>query len=380
MTPVLVLTESFWVEKLSRQIAARRWTHPVSVVEVPMLANAERFYNVFLPAKHLLWTFRVARQIAKRAPLKDATVAYVTLSASYLPPVAFRAVRRLWWGPVGVCPPQNLATLTRPRIGFLVREVMRNIFIRSTESIGAFACRDTFRTAFVTTRTPDKHRTLERRLGARPKCVIPEVLRLSAALPDSALAIARQRQGTGSLRIAFVGDVSRPAKNFPLAVQVLTRLRQVTNRTIVLKVFSRSVPRLDRELQAGVVLEHIPHSPRDDYLSVLAATDLLLFPSLREGYSSTIIEALGLGLSVLALDVGGNSHFRGHSRLTLMPADIAARSSEMSAYIAQWMKNIGGLDVASTVGVEQDFTPLARKQVLRFFERVGSRSDAPLVK
>lgn len=46
---------------------------------------------------------------------------------------------------------------------------------------------------------------------------------------------------------------------------------------------------------------------RDDAARVLAASDIFLLPSFKEGFSNAIIEAMAAGLPVVATDVGGNA-------------------------------------------------------------------------
>ncbi len=72
---------------------------------------------------------------------------------------------------------------------------------------------------------------------------------------------------------------------------------------------------------------------RDDVPELLQSLDLLCLPSLAEGISNTILEAMATGLPVLATDVGGNAELvddgvTGH----LVPSgDVDALASRMDA-------------------------------------------------
>ncbi|MBK8463317.1 MAG: glycosyltransferase [Nigerium sp.] len=65
---------------------------------------------------------------------------------------------------------------------------------------------------------------------------------------------------------------------------------------------------------------------RDDVLGLLSACDLFLFASLHENLSNALLEAVAIGLPILATDVGGNSEVVRHGRNgeLIAPADVDA--------------------------------------------------------
>lgn len=68
---------------------------------------------------------------------------------------------------------------------------------------------------------------------------------------------------------------------------------------------------------------------RDDVATILRGLDVFVLPSLAEGISNTILEAMASGLPVVATDVGGNSELveRGETGV-LVPADDAGALAE----------------------------------------------------
>ncbi|MFW2404811.1 MAG: TIGR03088 family PEP-CTERM/XrtA system glycosyltransferase, partial [Gammaproteobacteria bacterium] len=63
---------------------------------------------------------------------------------------------------------------------------------------------------------------------------------------------------------------------------------------------------MDALVEAGVSeLTWVP-GERDDIQSVLAGLDVFVMPSLNEGISNTILEAMATGRAIVATDVGGN--------------------------------------------------------------------------
>ena len=95
---------------------------------------------------------------------------------------------------------------------------------------------------------------------------------------------------------------------------------------------------------------------RDDVPEILAAFDLFVSPSLAEGFSNTILEAMACGLPVVATDVGENSRLvvDGRTGRIVPPADAESLGAAIAAYC-------GSLDRMREDGAE------ARRQVEREF-------------
>lgn len=92
----------------------------------------------------------------------------------------------------------------------------------------------------------------------------------------TAFAAARRRSSTADLRLIIVGDG-------PLRGELETRTR-------------------DLGIAAAVWFT----GARDDVPALLRATDVFILPSLNEGISNTILEAMATGRPVIASRVGGN--------------------------------------------------------------------------
>jgi sugar transferase (PEP-CTERM/EpsH1 system associated) len=74
---------------------------------------------------------------------------------------------------------------------------------------------------------------------------------------------------------------------------------------------------------------------RNDIPEIIRALDLFVLPSLREGISNTILEAMGTGLPVVATRVGGNPELvvEGETGTLVPPADPIAMASAIRAYL-----------------------------------------------
>lgn len=91
-----------------------------------------------------------------------------------------------------------------------------------------------------------------------------------------------------------------------------------------------------RLLLAGAGVEHCAWLPgeRNDVARIMRSFDLFVLPSLAEGISNTILEAMASGLPVLATDVGGNPELIEPGVTgTLVPRDDAeSMARAMHAY------------------------------------------------
>jgi len=74
---------------------------------------------------------------------------------------------------------------------------------------------------------------------------------------------------------------------------------------------------------------------RDDVPALLAGLDVFALPSLAEGISNTVLEALATGLAVIATDVGGNRELvtPGQCGALVPPADPAALAAALGRYL-----------------------------------------------
>jgi sugar transferase (PEP-CTERM/EpsH1 system associated) len=73
---------------------------------------------------------------------------------------------------------------------------------------------------------------------------------------------------------------------------------------------------------------------RDDVPSIMRGLDLFVLPSLAEGISNTILEAMASGLPVVATRVGGNPELmeEGRSGMLVPPADPHAMAAAIREY------------------------------------------------
>jgi len=88
--------------------------------------------------------------------------------------------------------------------------------------------------------------------------------------------------------------------------------------------------------QAGVADYAWLPGARDDVPEIMRGLDCFVLPSLAEGISNTILEAMASGLPVVATDVGGNRELIDHGRTgEIVPAgNVEAMAERIAAYAA----------------------------------------------
>jgi glycosyltransferase involved in cell wall biosynthesis len=83
--------------------------------------------------------------------------------------------------------------------------------------------------------------------------------------------------------------------------------------------------------------EHLCWLPgeREDIPEILRSLDLFVLPSLREGISNTILEAMASGVPVVATRVGGNPELvaEGETGLLVPPEDPVAMAEAIRTYL-----------------------------------------------
>lgn len=88
-------------------------------------------------------------------------------------------------------------------------------------------------------------------------------------------------------------------------------------------------------VDCGIENKILFFGPRDDVASLLSLLDLFVLPSLGEGISNTILEAMAAALPVVATNVGGNPELvdEGITGLLVAAADEKAMADAIAMYI-----------------------------------------------
>lgn len=146
------------------------------------------------------------------------------------------------------------------------------------------------------------------------------------------------------LRIGSVGRLVA-VKNYGLLLNAFARLPQPACRLVLIGEGPEraALERLAGELGIRDRVDFAGH--RDDVPQLLRTLDVFVLPSLSEGMSNTLLEAMATGIPAVASDVGGNREIIESERSGLL-----FRSQDVDGAAAQLLRLLGSLELRRALG------------------------------
>lgn len=155
-----------------------------------------------------------------------------------------------------------------------------------------------------------------------------------------------------------IGSVGRlvPVKNYPL---LLAAIAALARKDIVVLLVGEGPERsalesLGKALGLENQVRFLGH--RDDVTSLLAAMDVFVLPSLSEGMSNTLLEAMASGVACVASAVGGNPELISHG------SDGFVFASDDTAALTAHLQNL-----CSDADLRKKLGDAARARMVREF-------------
>ncbi|HEX5461300.1 MAG TPA: glycosyltransferase [Steroidobacteraceae bacterium] len=163
-------------------------------------------------------------------------------------------------------------------------------------------------------------------------------------------------QGSASGERLRIGSVGRlvPVKNYTLLLNAFARLPPDACQLILVGEGPErgALERLADDLRIRDRVEFAGH--RDDVPDLLRTLDIFVLPSLSEGMSNTLLEAMATGVAAVASDVGGNREIIESERSGLLfpSGDTAAAAAQLQRLIAsrELRRAVGGAGAARVRG------------------------------
>jgi sugar transferase (PEP-CTERM/EpsH1 system associated) len=146
--------------------------------------------------------------------------------------------------------------------------------------------------------------------------------------------------GSRNIVIGTVGRLE-PVKNQITLVDAFVRLLNSTpnyRRYLRLAIIGdgKERPALERQIDEADIRDLVwIAGARDDIPTLMRQMDVFALPSLAEGVSNTVLEAMGSGLPVVATNVGGNPELvlHNHTGILVPPARNSELADALRSYI-----------------------------------------------
>jgi glycosyltransferase involved in cell wall biosynthesis len=326
---VWVLTRENSIPLLEKHLAGSPLRNRLHLHGIDLDGPLRRVKRVGQPGLHLYydaWQRLAATRAAELDRSVDFDLVHHATFATYWARAGVSELGKPFvWGPVGggvrtprsLVPELGVAGLGEEGLRVLVRQVARRRPSQRATDRAAAVCLVQNRSTAQCLDNP--------RVTVLPNAVAVRLPRLGPA----------EQRGTD---IAFVGRLT-PWKGGHLAVRAL---RHVQHADAVLRVFGDGPDRhrMWRAAQHwGVTdrLELVGSVPRDELLTRLRCSGVLLHPALHEEAGLGIAEALSLGVPVVCLDHGGPAdvvRWWPHSDVTLVrPSTAEATARRLAAAV-----------------------------------------------
>ena len=153
-------------------------------------------------------------------------------------------------------------------------------------------------------------------------------------------ALPLEMGGAGQIVIGTVGRMEHVKHQMTLAQAFVSLLRQRPELHQRVRLAMIGDGRLRASVQAYLEEQDVAQlawlpGQRDDTAELLRALDIFVLPSLAEGISNTILEAMASGRPVIATDVGGNRELveQDATGFLVAPEDPSAMAAALARYV-----------------------------------------------
>ena len=159
---------------------------------------------------------------------------------------------------------------------------------------------------------------------------------INNGLPETAFEVSRMRvfSESGIVRIICVANF-HAFKGHSFLLQAAAMLRNAGHQISLLLVGDGPLQEETKRMAQSSGIDATFVGSTSDVRSQLASADIFVLPSFEEGFSNALLEAMAVGLPIVATDVGGNAEALDGSGL-LVPA---RNSKALAEAIASLIEN-----------------------------------------
>lgn len=251
-------------------------------------------------------------------------------------------------------------------------EVIRNTSTGPLLKLNGWS-RSTLQNAAVTLVTNSATEAACRRLGARDVRYF-----LDSGLPQE--WVSRPRQPPTGVPVVFWAGRMLPRKAPVLAVRAFAELRKTTQARLVMAgegPLHGQVRAAVESLGIAKDVDLLGQVPWDEITRLYDTASLLLFTSLRESFGTQLLESMGRGLPVVALDLHGMADAKVGIAAEKVP--LTRKPGELPGQLAVAMRNVltgDEWEARSMAGIEwatEHTFPRKAAAATRIYQEVAGR-------
>ena len=164
--------------------------------------------------------------------------------------------------------------------------------------------------------------------------VVPGVDPVYHPLPAADVSAFRQKQGVARF-VLHVGTL-QPRKNIPVLLKAMARLDDPAIKLVLVGGKGWLYDDIFQQVQALGLAERViftGYVPDDDLPLWYNAAELLVFPSVYEGFGLPVVEAMACGTPVIAANSSSLPEAVGDAGLLFAPSDVETLANQMTAVL-----------------------------------------------
>lgn len=242
------------------------------------------------------------------------------------------------WGPLGGAEavPKSFFKSMGGSFYDSTMQKVRYILIKSI-SYNPFMLFSISRSKIILARTKDTARAVPQKYQYKVRQILETAMEEFPSYTSN-----RDANKDGKIRLLSTGRLV-PFKNHITAIRALSLLQKPYDLVYTIVGSGADKERLESEtkrLGLENIVEFIPSVPREDILRMLNEYDIYLFPSLREGGSWALMEAMAMALPVVCVNSSGMSIITDEqSAIRLEVTDPDQMAKDMAKAIEELIEN-----------------------------------------
>lgn len=281
-------------------------------IDVPKFFQS-RLYRI----RYEIWQIKAyieAKKIIKR--YKIDLIHQVTIAAWWFSGYYYLLNTKLIWGPISGGQYIPLKALPFLRIGDKVYETIRTILTRTMIKM-SISAQMNFKKASIVLAANEVSLKLFNRFRANKDCVLTS----DTGIQKNALYSKAFKNQNNKIKLLWSGLLI-PRKNFGLLFESLKLMPKnidweliVAGEGKLLRYWKQKV----NDSKVGDRIKFLGNIPFNEMQDLYKKVDIFVFPSLREGFPTVLIEAMAKSLPIIAMDLYGTQHFIGNNCGILIP-------------------------------------------------------------